>query len=229
MDKDSFLAACRENNLVISDSQAALLQLFIDTIRTYNKRVNLISRKDEENIWEHHILHCVSLLFHRKFPPGTHILDLGTGGGLPGIVFAILHPASTFSLLDATKKKINAVHDVVEILGLTNVTTVWGRAEEVGKKPQYAARFDNVVARAVAPLEKLVKWSKPFLALKNTSEFQIDDLIPSGALIAFKGGDIADELQQVRQIRSIKNIDVLQINKIEDKKVLFVRYSSSSL
>lgn len=220
MEKESFLTACREHHFDISDEQAELLQAFVDAIRSHNKHINLISRKDEENIWERHVLHCVSLLFHRKFPPGTRILDLGTGGGFPGIVFAILCTENTFTLLDATRKKINAVQDMVEKLGLTNVTTVWGRTEVIGKMPEYAGRFDIVVARAVAPLRKLVRWSRPFLNLKSDSDVKNSGLILLGSLVAFKGGDIDEELNQIRKIKSVKYVDSLLLTEKEDKKVL---------
>ncbi len=220
--KQNFLSACRENNLTISESQIRLLEKYVFLLLLHNKKLNLISRKDEENVWTRHILHCTSLLFYRKFPPAVNILDLGAGGGLPGIVFAIFHPGLRFTLLDATRKKIEAVKSMVNDLSLENVNTAWGRAEEIGKQPDYAGKFNIVVARAVAPLNKLVKWAKPFLAPLHADIPKSPDSIPVRSLVAFKGGDVIKELKQIEKIKAIKKIGILKLDLIEDEKKVII-------
>lgn len=179
---------------------------------------------DEENIWTNHILHCTSLLFHKAFPPSSTILDLGTGGGLPGIVYAILHPGLQLTLLDATRKKTDAVQAMVEQLELTNVHTVRGRAEEIGKDPDYAGKFNIIVARAVAPLDKLVQWSKPFLCsdIPPVNE-NATSVIPDRSLVAFKGGDISDELKKTKQKSAVLAIDFIVLDPDEEKKVVIIQ------
>jgi len=221
--KQIFLAACSDHNLAISEFQLQLIEKYITLLLSHNKNLNLISRKDEENIWTNHILHCTSLLFHRKFPSYISVLDLGTGGGLPGIVFAILHPEIRFTLLDAIRKKIDAVQSMADVLGLTNVKTVWGRAEDVGKQPDYAGKFHIVVARAVAPLNKLVKWAQPFLRSKSGDAEAAPGTIPGCSLVAFKGGNIDEELKWVGKSKAVQKFESLLLDRSDDKKVIIVQ------
>lgn len=222
--KQIFLKTCSNNNFDISESKQHLLENYVSLLLSYNKKINLISRVDEENIWTNHILHCTSLLFHKAFPPSSTILDLGTGGGLPGIVYAILHPGLQFTLLDATRKKTDAVQAMVEQLELTNVHTVRGRAEEIGKDPDYAGKFNIIVARAVAPLDKLVQWSKPFLCsdIPPVNE-NATSVIPDRSLVAFKGGDISDELKKTKQKSAVLAIDFIVLDPDEEKKVVIIQ------
>lgn len=222
--KQIFLKTCINNNFDISESKQHLLENYVSLLLSYNKKINLISRVDEENIWTNHILHCTSLLFHKAFPPSSTILDLGTGGGLPGIVYAILHPGLQLTLLDATRKKTDAVQAMVEQLELTNVHTVRGRAEEIGKDPDYAGKFNIIVARAVAPLDKLVQWSKPFLCsdIPPVNE-NATSVIPDRSLVAFKGGDISDELKKTKQKSAVLAIDFIVLDPDEEKKVVIIQ------
>lgn len=223
--KQVFLTACKDNNFSITELQSRLIEQYVDLLLSHNKNLNLISRKDEQNIWTQHILHCTSLLFHRKFPPNANILDLGTGGGLPGIVFAIFHPELHFTLLDSTRKKIDTVQSMAGVLGLKNVSTVRGRAEEIGKQPEYSGKFDIVVARAVAPMEKLVKWAKPFLRRETTKRDDIPGLIPHKSLVAFKGGDIDKEVLRTKKVKQARHIESILLDPIDDKKVLIIHFS----
>lgn len=222
--KQFFLNACLEHKFEVSDSRLRLLENYVSLLLTHNKALNLISRKDEENVWTNHILHCTSLLFYREFPPSGKIFDLGTGGGLPGIIFAIFNPGIQFTLLDSTRKKIEAVKSMVNELHLDNVRTVWGRAEDIGRDFEYAGKFDIVVARAVASLDKLVTWAKPFLKPLNRGQEQTESGIPIRSLVAFKGGDLAKEIEQSRKRRDVKNIDSLVINPEEQKQIVIVYY-----
>ena len=146
----------------------------------WNAKINVISRKDIDNLYEHHVLHSLAIAQYVRFRPGTTVMDLGTGGGFPGIPLAIMFPEARFHLLDSTKKKILVCTEVAQALGLENVTTQWARAEEVKE------RFDFVVSRAVMPLADLAK-----LCRKNIRKEQ-HNALPNG-LICLKGGELTEQ------------------------------------
>ena len=149
--------------------------------RDWNSKINVISRKDIDNLYEHHVLHSLSIAKLLPFQPGTTIMDVGTGGGFPGIPLAILFPECQFLLIDSIGKKIKVASEVAQALGLTNVVCKQERAEEEKQK------FDFVVSRAVMPLPDLVK-----LVRKNVSN-KHRNAVPNG-LVVLKGGDLKDEL-----------------------------------
>lgn len=151
--------------------------------RDWNTKVNVISRQDIENLEVRHVLHSLAIAKVFQFKPGARLLDLGTGGGFPGIPMAILLPEVQFTLIDGTGKKITVVRAVAQALGLTNVTARHCRAEDL-KMPN---TFDFVISRAVAPLDKLLGWSQRLLKKKHTQAY------PNG-LIALKGGKIQPEI-----------------------------------
>ena len=150
----------------------------------WNEKINVISRKDSEGLYEKHVLHSLSIAAVFDFAPGTQIIDLGTGGGFPGIPLAIFFPEVQFHLVDSIGKKIKVVNAVAEAIGLKNVTTQHTRAEEIKNR-----KFNVVVSRAVAPLKDLWHWSKPILKKRPVQ----DTSSPSG-LICLKGGDLAQEI-----------------------------------
>lgn len=152
--------------------------------RNWNERINLISRLDVDNLVERHILHALAIAKAINFRPGTRILDLGTGGGFPGVPLAILFPEVEFLLVDGTGKKIAAVQDILTTLGLPNATARHTRAEEL---PMPGA-FDFVVSRAVAPLDKLLLWSRRLISRKHQNAY------PNG-IWALKGGQLDEEIQ----------------------------------
>lgn len=152
--------------------------------KEWNEKINVISRKDIDALYEKHVLHSLAIAAVTDLPDGLQVLDLGTGGGFPGIPLAIFFPEVNFHLVDSIGKKIKVVEAVAEALNLGNVTTAHSRAEDIRNR-----KFDLVVSRAVAPLKDLWNWSKPLLK-KGTPEDR-----PSG-LICLKGGDLAQEISE---------------------------------
>ncbi len=161
---------------------AALDELYTE----WNSKINVISRKDMEGLYEKHVLHSLSIAAVFDFAPGMEIVDLGTGGGFPGIPLAIFFPEVKFTLVDSIRKKIRVVTEVSQALELKNVTPINKRIEEVTGK-----RFDFVISRAVAPLKELWNWSKPLLKKKGGTT---GDLPPG--LVCLKGGDLAAEIAE---------------------------------
>ena len=159
----------------------------------WNTKINLISRKDIENLEEHHLLHSLAIAKVLTFRAGTEILDVGTGGGFPGIPLAILFPECKFTLIDSIGKKVRVAQDIAEKIGLRNTECIQERAEEEKR------RFDFVVSRAVMPLPDLVK-----LVRKNVHH-EHRNAVPNG-LIVLKGGNIDGEIHQFRRIAEVTEI-----------------------
>jgi 16S rRNA (guanine527-N7)-methyltransferase len=196
---------CRDNGLPLSDDQVNLLRRYVELLREWNAKVNLISRRDEENIWWSHILHSLSILFFVTPGEEMRLLDLGTGGGLPGIPLAILRNDLHITMLDSIRKKTVAVQDMLDKLSLPAARMETGRAEELAAKSGWSGTFDIVVARAVAPLEDLLRWSRPLLRPARGERVQHRLAEPAGRplstplLLALKGGDLAGEIQRAQQ------------------------------
>ena len=170
-----------EDYFKLTERQAEQFAQLDALYRDWNSKINVISRKDIDNLYEHHVLHSLAIAKWIPFQPGTTIMDIGTGGGFPGIPLAILFPECQFLLIDSIGKKIKVASEVAQALGLTNVVCRQERAEEEKQK------FDFVVSRAVMPLPDLVK-----LVRKNISDKQ-RNAIPNG-IIVLKGGDLQSEL-----------------------------------
>lgn len=163
--------------------------------REWNDKVNLVSRKDIDHIFDHHILHSLAISKYVSFKPGSRILDLGTGGGLPGLPLAIFFPDCKFHLVDARAKKIMVVNDIIDQLDLANVTATHKRVEELKTK------YDFIVSRAVAPMTQLMLWSqKLFLNIEKNA-------IPNG-FILLKGGDIKQELKDAK-VSTVADVEEL--------------------
>jgi 16S rRNA (guanine527-N7)-methyltransferase len=178
--------------------------------RDWNSKINVISRKDIDNLYEHHILHSLGIAQVIKFKPGTRVMDLGTGGGFPGIPLAIMFPDVHFHLVDSIGKKIRVCDEVRTALGLTNVTTEWTRGESLKDK------YDFVVSRAVMPLTDLVK-----LVRKNISP-KAQNAMPNG-LICLKGGELEHEVLPMKTHTLITSLsDYFEEEFFETKKVVYV-------
>lgn len=161
---------------------AMLKDLYVD----WNEKINVISRKDMDNFYLHHVLHSLAIATKFEFKPGMEVMDLGCGGGFPGIPLAIFFPGTHFHLVDSINKKLKVVLDIAFRIGLDNLTVQHERAEAIrGRK------FDTVISRAVAPLGELWQWSKPLLRKNKGGEEHPD--VPNG-LICLKGGDLAPEI-----------------------------------
>ena len=176
----------------------------------WNAKINVISRKDIQNLYEHHVLHSLGIAKVVNFKDGTTVMDLGTGGGFPGIPLAILFPNVQFHLVDSIGKKVRVANEVATAIGLKNVKFSHARAEEI--KEQY----DFVVTRAVMPMVDLVK-----VARKNISKEQ-HNAVPNG-IIALKGGELAGEIASMKNISTVWELsDFFEEEYFETKKVVHV-------
>ena len=185
------------------DLSAEQIQKFEQLLPLYsewNEKINVISRKDLDNFYERHVLHSLSIANVISFQPGETVLDIGTGGGFPGIPLAILFPETQFILSDSIAKKITVVNEVKTALQLTNVVTIAERAENIKQEVDY------VVTRAVAKMSDLLFWSKN----KHPKK-----------IIALKGGDLKEELEQIKKnIRIIELKDFFEEEFFETKKIV---------
>ena len=169
----------------LTDTQTRQFKALDRLYRDWNSKINLISRKDIDNLYERHILHSLAIAKNYRFKPGTEILDIGTGGGFPGIPLAIYFPETKFHLIDGTLKKIKTVQDVIEKTGLKNAAAQQMRAEDLKKR-----KFDFIVTRAVAAMPILRTWSNRLFKEKEKNA------VPNG-LIALKGGRVSDEIKSL--------------------------------
>lgn len=180
----------------LTDTQREQFSALYDLYADWNQKINVISRKDIENLYEHHVLHSLSIAKAIHFRPGSKILDFGTGGGFPGIPLAILFPECEFKLIDGTGKKIRVATEVAQAIGLKNCHPAHLRGEE--EKGMY----DFVVSRAVMPLPDLMKIVKKNISRKD----QINSL-PNGVIV-LKGGDVQAEIQPFKRICEVIDIDM---------------------
>ena len=193
----------------LNEKQITQLSSLKNIYETWNSKINVISRKDIENIYIRHILHSLSIAKFIKFKRDATILDLGTGGGFPGIPLAIIFPDSNFILVDSIRKKIAVVDEVVKELGLKNINSQWSRAEDL----DYS--YDFLVTRAVAKMPTLINWSKG--RFNNYSFHDIEN-----GIIALKGGDIDDELNGIRETKILDIKNIFDIQYFCDKKIVYV-------
>ena len=196
----------------LTDTQKRQFEALGPLYEEWNSKINVISRKDIENLYLHHVLHSLAIAKFIQFKPDTKIIDLGTGGGFPGIPLAILFPECQFTLVDSINKKITVVNAVAEALELKNVTGKTGRVEELKTK------CDFVVTRAVAKIDKLLPWSRKVISEDHRN------LYPNG-LIALKG-DLTDEIKLIPKFEYKEKEHILKYFNdpyFEEKYVLYVQ------
>ena len=193
----------------ISEDKWPILEKWAVLLRDWNSKINLISRKDIEYLEERHLSHCLEITNHLKLMNGTRIMDVGTGGGFPGILMAICYPQAQFTLIDSIGKKITVVQDLIEKLGLKNVEAKQTRAEEIKKQ------FDFVTGRAVKNLPEFFMW------IKNNVRRGEKNTIPNGVLY-WKGGEMNDELEVlgIRPRKVIKLEETFSDPYFEQKYIL---------
>ena len=193
----------------ISDSQIMKLSTFEKLIREWNKKINLVSRKDVENFQINHVIHSLSISKLIFFKPKTKILDIGTGGGLPGIPLAIIFPEADFHLVDRKKKKMDVLVDIIKKLDLNNVKIEACDAKDILDK------YDFILNRAVSSTENILSICKNKLSIENFNKIE-------NGIICLKGGDLK------RELINIKDFDIIKLNEIfsepffETKKILYI-------
>jgi 16S rRNA (guanine527-N7)-methyltransferase len=193
----------------LSEKQKEQFQKLQSLYNFWNAQINVISRKDTDNFYERHVLHSLAIAKIMSFNSGAKILDIGTGGGFPGIPLAILFPEVQFTLVDSIGKKIKVVNEVARSLELTNIKGIHCRAEEIKD------RFDFVVSRAVTAMPEFLKWTKGKFLSKNSHS------LPNGILY-LKGGDLKEELQGIKGVKIHSLQTVFSTEFFETKAVVYV-------
>jgi 16S rRNA (guanine527-N7)-methyltransferase len=191
-----------------TEQQASFAKLS-DVYREWNDKINVISRKDIDNLYEHHVLHSLAIAKFITFRNGSKIMDLGTGGGFPGVPLAILFPECRFHLVDSIGKKLKVIEAAKEAVGLKNIFTFHSRAEDM----EY--QYDFVVSRAVAPLRELTRWSTTKILPKHLNEKR-------NGLICLKGGDLTAEKEGVKVVQIQPLSDYFSEDFFQDKSLVYV-------
>jgi 16S rRNA (guanine527-N7)-methyltransferase len=195
----------------LSDKQLQQFEQLKPLYEEWNAQINVISRKDTDNFFERHVLHSLAIAKVMTFEDGADILDIGTGGGFPGIPLAILYPNCHFTLVDSIGKKVKVAGAVAASLGLTNVTCIHDRAENIDKK------FDFIVSRAVTTMPDFLKWTKNKFKSKNVHEL-------ANGILYLKGGDLREEMSTVKKFYKFYDIpNFFSEEFFETKKVVYVR------
>ncbi len=194
----------------LSETQLVQMRQLGGLYKEWNDKINVVSRKDIDNIYLNHVLHSLGIAKVMSFKPGAIVLDVGTGGGFPGIPLAILFPETQFHLVDSIGKKITVVKEVSSALGLTNVNAEQKRAEELKH------RYDFIVSRAVTRMKEFYGWVHH--KVKNESVHALDN-----GILYLKGGDLDEEMNELKMPYSIYNLsDYFKEEFFETKRVVFV-------
>ncbi|WP_158975744.1 16S rRNA (guanine(527)-N(7))-methyltransferase RsmG [Cellulophaga sp. L1A9] len=193
----------------LTEAQKRQFTLLADLYKDWNMKINVVSRKDIDELYIRHVLHSLGIAKLQEFLPGTTVLDVGTGGGFPGVPLAILFPETHFTLVDAIGKKIKVVDEVVAGLGITNVTTINDRVENVKGK------FDFIVSRAVAAMPTFVHWTKGKIKKDSLHERK-------NGILYLKGGDLEEELQGYKTVELFNLSDYYDYEFFETKKVVYL-------
>ncbi len=176
----------------------------------WNSKINVISRKDIDELYLRHVLHSLAIAKVIEFKPNSKILDVGTGGGFPGIPLALLFPNTRFHLVDSIGKKIKVVNEIVKELGLKNVTSEHSRAENVKGK------FDFIVSRAVTKMDEFVKWTRNKISKNSNHKFK-------NGILYLKGGDLSEELASFQKAKQYDISSFFEEDFFETKKVVYIQ------
>ncbi len=193
----------------LTDNQIAQFTQLEALYQDWNLKINVVSRKDIDEIYMRHVLHSLGIAKVQEFLPGSHVMDVGTGGGFPGIPLAILFPETQFHLVDSIGKKIRVVNEVVEGLGLTNVRATNDRVENV------PGQYDFIVSRAVAQMETFVRWVKGHIKKKSVHERK-------NGILYLKGGDLDEELSIYTKAEITPLTTYYKEDFFETKKVVYL-------
>lgn len=199
----------------LTQQQQQQFQAAFDVYKEWNEKINVVSRKDIDALFEKHILHSLAIAKFIQFRQDTHILDIGTGGGFPGIPLSILFPEANFTLCDSIAKKVHVAEIVSETLGLRNTDFVIGRVEQLKEK------FDFVVSRAVAPAEQLYRWTQTYILPENNNP-------KFNGYLLLKGGDLKEELRELHRINKKLIIEEFPLSTwfeepfFETKKLVYI-------
>lgn len=196
----------------LSDIQIQQFSQLEELYTLWNNQINVISRKDTDNFYERHVLHSLGIVKTMTFKDGSDILDIGTGGGFPGIPLAIMFPNCNFTLVDSIGKKIKVVNEVSQALGLKNVTGIHSRAENINQK------FDFVVSRAVTAMPAFITWINKKFKKENKNP------LPNGVLY-LKGGDLTEEMSTIKKHFKFHDLSkVFEEPFFETKKVVYLKW-----
>ena len=191
----------------LTDTQLAQFNKLQELYEDWNLKINVVSRKDIDELYLRHVLHSLGIAKVMQFKSGSKVMDVGTGGGFPGVPLAILFPEVQFHLVDSIGKKIKVVNEVVEGLGLQNVKTTHGRVEEVKDT------YDFIVSRAVAQMETFVGWTKGKISKKQNHDLK-------NGILYLKGGDLTEELEKYTSAKIYDLPDFFDEDFFETKKVV---------
>lgn len=193
----------------LTQQQLKQFSMLEELYAEWNSKINVISRKDIDALYVKHVLHSLGIAKVQLFLPGSKILDVGTGGGFPGIPLAIMFPETQFVLVDSIGKKIKVVEGVAEAIGLKNVTAIHGRAEKV------KGEFDFIISRAVTRMDDFVKWVRKKIRKKNKHELR-------NGILYLKGGDLTEELQNFPSAKLFDLTDYFDDPFFDTKKVVHI-------
>lgn len=193
----------------LSDDQISKFEKLEELYKDWNLKINVVSRKDIDEIYLRHVLHSLGIAKVQEFKPGSKVLDVGTGGGFPGIPLAILFPETTFHLVDSIGKKIKVVEEVSEGLGLENIKTFNQRVEEL------SGNYDFIVSRAVAIMPTFVRWVKGKIAKDSQHERR-------NGILYLKGGDLSEELKEYRTAEIFELSNFFKEDFFDTKKVVYL-------
>ena len=222
MELTAFWTICTSNGIMVEKDQLDSFVRYRNELLYWNEKVNLISRKETEEIFDRHILHSLSILRYVELPQRSKCIDIGTGGGFPGIPLKIARPDLHFTLVDSIAKKIKITGMMASHTGLKNIEAISCRAEDLHNNKKYSSYFDFVFSRAVAKTESIIEWSKFLIKRKSK-------------IVLLKGGDLKDELDSAISLFPDMQFNVIEIDmlgtdwfKVDEKKIVICEFKSDN-